>query len=412
MRAVVVLRIVEQGGTGSGQWTDEAGESTEVYGYDTLNRLTSTVRDGALVDSRGYDGANRVVTSGPGAVGVDYIDLHRQWRGTTGNDALQGRQNLYDANGQLVHQKTLEYLVAGSAVNYEYDAAGNVLGYLVADTVNNTFTHTANTVVRAEGYRTAMSFSATTAAATGALLSQGGLGYGYDANGHLNFTGDSGQMSQPTLRTHNFVNDASGNALYAYYAYEGAPQTQANQVNGQRQLIVNGEVLGRYGLMADHRFEGTPLAQNGPFFSAQSDFSFGYQPIDGNYPSGSPGTYAVGAGDTLQSIAKGAYGDSSLWYLIADANGLSSNADLRTGQVLTIPTRVASANNAGTFKPYDPSKIASDTPTMMATPQAEGGGCGAIGQIIMIVVAVIVTIITRAPLPSCWWSPSWPTRAP
>jgi hypothetical protein len=309
----------------------EAGESTEVYGYDALNRLTSTVRDGALVDSRGYDGANRVVSSGPGAVGVDYINLHRQWRGTTGNDALQGRQNLYDANGQLVHQKTLEYLVAGSAVNYEYDAAGNVLGYLVADTVNNTFTHTANTVVRAEGYRTAMSFSATTAAATGALLSQGGLGYGYDANGHLNFTGDSGQMSQPTLRTHNFVNDASGNALYAYYAYEGAPQTQANQVNGQRQLIVNGEVLGRYGLMADHRFEGTPLAQNGPFFTPQSDFSFGYQPIDGNYPSGSPGTYAVGAGDTLQSIAKGAYGDASLWYLIADANGLSSNADLRTG---------------------------------------------------------------------------------
>jgi YD repeat-containing protein len=388
------IRIVEQGGTGSGQWVAEAGESTEVYGYDALNRLTSTVRDGALVDSRGYDGANRVVSSGPGAVGVDYINLHRQWRGTTGNDALQGRQNLYDANGQLVHQKTLEYLVAGSAVNYEYDAAGNVLGYLVADTVNNTFTHTANTVVRAEGYRTAMSFSATTAAATGALLSQGGLGYGYDANGHLNFTGDSGQMSQPTLRTHNFVNDASGNALYAYYAYEGAPQTQANQVNGQRQLIVNGEVLGRYGLMADHRFEGTPLAQNGPFFSAQSDFSFGYQPIDGNYPAGSPGTYAVGAGDTLQSIAKGAYGDASLWYLIADANGLSSNADLRTGQVLTISTRVASANNAGTFKPYDPSKIASDTPTMMATPQAQGGGCGAIGQIIMIVVAVVATIFT------------------
>ncbi|RST45000.1 LysM peptidoglycan-binding domain-containing protein, partial [Variovorax sp. DXTD-1] len=115
--------------------------------------------------------------------------------------------------------------------------------------------------------------------------------------------------------------------------------------------MVNGEVLGRYGLMADNRFEGTPLAQNGPFFSAQSDFSFGYQPIGGNYPAGSPGTYAVSAGDTLQGIAKGAYGDSSLWYLIADANGLGSDADLRTGQVLTIPTRVGSANNAGTFQP-------------------------------------------------------------
>jgi hypothetical protein len=161
----------------------------------------------------------------------------------------------------LVHQKTTEYLVAASAVNYEYDAAGNVQGYLVADTVHNTFTHTTNTVVRAEGYRTAASFSTTTQAGSGALLSQGGLGYNYDANGHLSGTGDIGQMTQPTLRTHNFVNDASGNALYAYYAYEGAPQTH---VNGQRQLVVNGEVLGRYGLMADDRFEGTRWRRTGP----------------------------------------------------------------------------------------------------------------------------------------------------
>ncbi|SDJ82858.1 LysM peptidoglycan-binding domain-containing protein, partial [Variovorax sp. OV700] len=138
----------------------------------------------------------------------------------------------------------------------------------------------------------------------------------------------------------------------------------------------------------------TPLAQNGPLFSAQSDFSFGYQPIDGNYPAGSPGTYAVATGDTLQSIARGAYGDASLWYLIADANGLSSDADLRTGQVLRIPTRVGSADNASTFRPYDPSKIASDSATMMATPQAEDDGCGVVGQIIMVVIAVVVTIYT------------------
>ncbi|SDJ83540.1 LysM peptidoglycan-binding domain-containing protein, partial [Variovorax sp. OV700] len=138
----------------------------------------------------------------------------------------------------------------------------------------------------------------------------------------------------------------------------------------------------------------TALAQNGPLFSAQSDFSFGYQPIDGNYPAGSPGTYAVATGDTLQSIARGAYGDSSLWYLIADANGLSSDADLRTGQVLRIPTKVGSADNASTFRPYDPSKIASDSATMMATPQAEDGGCGAVGQIIMVVVAVVAAVFT------------------
>ncbi len=373
-----------------GQWTAVAGNSVEEYYYDDLNRLVSTTRDGALVDSRGYDGASRVITSTPGGLGVEYVNLHRQFKPLTGNDALQGRNSQYDANGRLVHQATTEYMVSASAVNYTYDNEGNALSYLVADTLNGTFTTTTNTVERAEGYRTATSVSQTTSATTGGLVSQGILSYGYDTNGHLKNTGDAGQMVAP-LRTHNFVNDANGNALYTYYAYEGTPD---NRVNGQRQLVVNGEVLGRYGMLSDDRFNGTPWAQNGPLFTAQSDFSFGYQPINGSYPAGTPGSYSVGVNDTLQSIAKGAYGDSSLWYLIADANGLSSNTDLRAGQVLRIPAATSSANNASTFKPYDPSKIANDSPTMMAAPQGDGGGCGAIGQIVMVVVAVVVAYFT------------------
>ncbi|WP_418124768.1 deaminase domain-containing protein [Variovorax sp. 160MFSha2.1] len=381
------VRIVQD----NGQWTAVAGNIVEEYSYDNLNRLSTVKRDGALVEARGYDGASRVIQSTPGALGADYVNLHRMLRGTNGTDALQGRFSQYDANGRLVHQATAEYLVSASAVNYTYDNEGNALSYLVADTVNGTFTTTTNTVDKAEGYRTSASVSLTTKAGTGALVSQGIMGYNYDANGHLKSTGDVGQTAQPDLRTHNFINDANGNALYAYYAYEGTPD---KRVNGQRQMVVNGEVLGRYGLLSDTRFDGTPLAQNGPFFTPQSDFSFGYQPINGNYPAGTPGSYSVGVSDTLQTIAKGAYGDSSLWYLIADANGLSGNADLRAGQVLRIPAATSSANNANTFKPYDPSKIANDSPTMMATPQSQGGGCGAIGQIIMVVVAVVVTIFT------------------
>ena len=47
------VRLVEQG-AGSNQWAAEAGETTEVYGYDALNRLASTARDGAVVEARGY----------------------------------------------------------------------------------------------------------------------------------------------------------------------------------------------------------------------------------------------------------------------------------------------------------------------------------------------------------------------
>ena len=44
-------------------------------------------------------------------------------------------------------------------------------------------------------------------------------------------------------------------------------------------------------------------------------FSAGFRPISNDNPSASPGAYRVQAGDTLQGIARHAYGDSRLWYL-------------------------------------------------------------------------------------------------
>ncbi|EJL74989.1 hypothetical protein PMI12_02871, partial [Variovorax sp. CF313] len=49
-------------------------------------------------------------------------------------------------------------------------------------------------------------------------------------------------------------------------------------------------------------------------------------------------------------------------------------------------------------KPYDPSKIANDSPTMMATPQSQGGGCGGLGQVIVAIVAVVVTVLSYGTL--------------
>jgi YD repeat-containing protein len=115
------VRIVQD----NGQWTAVAGNIVEEYSYDNLNRLSTVVRDGALVEARGCDGASRVIQSAPGALGADYVNLHRMLRGTNGTDTLQGRFSQYDANGRLVHQATAEYLVSASVVNYTYDNEGN-----------------------------------------------------------------------------------------------------------------------------------------------------------------------------------------------------------------------------------------------------------------------------------------------
>ena len=50
------------------------------------------------------------------------------------------------------------------------------------------------------------------------------------------------------------------------------------------------------------------------------------------------GHYSVRSGDTLASIAAGLWGDSALWYKLAEANGLSGYSALTPGQSLTLPS--------------------------------------------------------------------------
>jgi LysM domain len=124
-----------------------------------------------------------------------------------------------------------------------------------------------------------------------------------------------------------------------------------------------------------------------------AEFEFGYRGISGSYPAPSVGAYSVRQGDTLQSIAQGAYGDSRQWWRIAQANGLQGEQDLKVGQTLTLPSIAAGeSNNASTFKPYNPSEVVGDLSPNL--PQPKANDCGGMGMVIMIVVAVVVTIYT------------------
>ncbi|WP_354623036.1 LysM domain-containing protein [Psychromonas sp. MME2] len=108
----------------------------------------------------------------------------------------------------------------------------------------------------------------------------------------------------------------------------------------------------------------------------------------------SASTYTVQGGDSLKSIAQRLWGDASLWYMLADANGISDDGALAAGRTLTVPTVNSNVhNNASTFKPYNAAAIIGDTtPEAIAPPSPSG--CGMVGMIIMIVVAIVVTIYT------------------
>jgi nucleoid-associated protein YgaU len=71
--------------------------------------------------------------------------------------------------------------------------------------------------------------------------------------------------------------------------------------------------------------------------AAYADFSQSLEPYNANQQGSSAGAYTVRAGDTLQGIAAALYGDSNLWYRIAEANGLSGGASLTEGQSLNLP---------------------------------------------------------------------------
>jgi YD repeat-containing protein len=363
------------------------GYSREDYRYDALNRLLSVEKDGMQIDVRYYDGADRVVQSGPaGALLPKYADIINAGLTPEQMNGKETRINRYDANGRLMHQTVLKSdntlklniswdpneptTVLGKTYYPDgYDAAGNVRGYTVTNHEAGIINEYSTSFTRFEGYQGTVTQGVSSKQLPGSTTQN------YDANGFLVSITDS---TQPR-NNRTFVNDANGRALYV---------NQAGNV--QRQLIVNGEVLGLYGVGVNPTNPASGY-ENNPNFANVVDFDFGYAKVSANYPTPSPGAYTVRAGDTLQSIAQGAYGDSSLWYRIAEANGLASSSDMKVGQTLNIPNRVSTINNnATTFKPYDPSQIEGDkTPSLaMPKPKKKSG----LGQILMIIVAIVASI--------------------
>ena len=122
-----------------------------------------------------------------------------------------------------------------------------------------------------------------------------------------------------------------------------------------------------------------------------ANFDANYQAIDSANVDPTASSYTANAGDTLQTVALAVWGDASLWYLLANANGLSAGTTLAAGQVLSVPGKVANLhNNSSTFKPYDPNDTVGNTaPTQPQTKH----GCGTFGDVLALVVSTAVALL-------------------
>ena len=391
---------------GGANGTDLGG--TYVYTYDDLHRLTQSQLGTDERNEYLYDGAGRAVAT--------RSTMHAR----TGNYD-EFRYNKYDATGKLQDTKvvtrdpssgakrnvtTLAYHDTGSVTGLGYDAAGNLRGYQQVSDGNATTTRYEYATLGGSYLQS----KATTTGPTGSATSHTWR----DANGFISNIEEPAQSDLSLNRA--FVNDAQGNALYVNQA-AGRTNLATGEVAGriqnepggyiggwignsldpghiQRQLVANGQVLGRYGDAPD-RINNPNTPQAALEYVHTTDFHLEAQVLNLKGASVDPVSYTVVGGETLRDVARSVLGDASLWWRIADANALAVSADapLTAGLTLSVPKLGLNANNAETFQPYDPSKITgSMDPTLPMA--AQGDKCGGMGKIIMAVVAIVVTIYT------------------
>ncbi|MFD0726684.1 putative Ig domain-containing protein [Lysobacter brunescens] len=119
-----------------------------------------------------------------------------------------------------------------------------------------------------------------------------------------------------------------------------------------------------------------------------------------NGTAGQGGTYSAGGGmvavlegEDLQAVSQRVYGSSRYWYVLAEANGLTASAALTPGLQLRAPEVSVTANDANTFKPYNPNEaIGPTSPSLPYIPDANAGGCSTAAMIVMLVIAIVVCV--------------------
>jgi YD repeat-containing protein len=354
---------------------------------DAMGRMTSYVQNtaaNATDMSRTniqYDGDNRIVSE----TDLDVTNGNVTTTVTNDYKALVGSAYTGADQGVITHTKSVRSSGPTTDTTYSYvmwDEAKQSGIQIKGDDPNNP-----------NSYKWASGFSQLT----------------YDVNGHLLQAIDNTyQLAGKTVqRVLTYQSDAYGQVLVREEKDAG--------VLGPRQLYYyfNGHRIGDVGNngpnpsledYAQELAEDRSKTQTGGFrFGhpvASADFDENYQPINSSYPLGAASAYTVRTGDTLRSIALSLWGDDSLWYLIAEANGLGASTLLVAGQTLSIPNKVTNLHNtSSTFRVYNPGEAIGDAlPTLPPEPKPPHASCFA--QIVLAVISFAVAWYMPVLLPA------------
>jgi YD repeat-containing protein len=397
------------GGRDGPVYVDFDQSSKETYGYSADGHLLTTYIAGSNIMRDGTP----IPLSGIGILRVNDVRdaMGRVLTHTEYNEAgaiASERTATYNALSQVLTDAT-SGTSGTSSTTYNYGinlstyANGAVVSQTGSSTVSGSTTN--STITNTYMWRDSALLKTISNAQSGAVNGTTNSTLNYDANAHLTSASTTGAQAKQI----SYTTDSSGQVMVR-------SQTTNGSTNSPRQFYFyfNGLRIGEIGNNGtDNTDYATTIKNNGtidgngPFRegvangTSYADFDQNYTAINTNSGAeSSAGQYTVRQGDTLDGIAQSLWGDASLWYMLAQANGLSGNANLTAGQILTIPAGVTNfRNNASTFKPYDAGQAIGDVqPGAPQPPAAKGKKCGALGAILLVVIAVAITAIVAPQL--------------
>ncbi|WP_217349813.1 LysM peptidoglycan-binding domain-containing protein [Polaromonas sp. A23] len=362
------------------------------------------------------------------------------------NRVTIGDSRLYDSDGNITggNMQTLSYDVRGNVVDSRTTAftrissvggAGDpVPAYTKQTTSENTSTytldnHASKTTVKVwDDFKTASGWAAT-------VWSQDETTFKYDSYGRVRSTEKKNLLTSDADWHHTWYtlttdgreisvgtdsSDGDGKSYTSYdsnkvrttvrltlsvkkktfvadnegHIISGIDAT-GEKTNTRKYLYANGNLLGEYGKDGDAytaRIDASAAA-------GKTDYSLvhdmGVQDINANFP-GSNQNYIIRSGDTLQSIASQFYGNPSLWYVIADANGLTGAEQLKSGLAIKIPNTVQNGQiTAENHVVYNESDITgSSLPTLTSWNRPTMTCAQFMVIVLTVVVAVAITVVS------------------
>ncbi len=384
-------------------YTGYSNDSKELYYYDEAGRLKET---------RQLDGTGATGT-GTRRSAYSYDLLGRQLSqtdyGANGTTIIFSRSASYNDKSQLISDNTSNLKTDGktytTTTSYTYGSGTTyMLGAVVSQNSTNkinggsvTYSSTTNSYIWYDGaLQGSISYKPNTSQSTTYTTT-----FYYDGMGRLDrayindgkphnvyFTND--ELGQVIRRDEANITGQTGAPHEVWYRFAGR-QLGYTGNNGTTDMSMAASISDRQAVTPTD--QGTFRNKQKTGFS-YADFAQNYDPINSYYQGSAGGSYTVQQGDTLQGIAQNLWGDSSLWYKIAEANGLGRSTGLVEGQRLILPTGVTrNTNNASTLKPYDPAEAMGDL-SPSTSPKPKKNKCGVMGMILLAVVAVAVTVVT------------------